>query len=97
MITRSEKEKKDKTRRSSRTTISLSKANIKAMAPGSGTQVAVVARAMMEEGDALPSSLVDPLEGLTKWKCGRSWNLEPLLTSSTKRGKRGVLEVSRLN
>jgi len=47
--------------------------------------------------DALPSSLVDPLEGLTMWKCERSWNLKPLPTSSTKGGERGVLEVSGLD
>jgi hypothetical protein len=47
--------------------------------------------------DTLPSSLVNPLEGLTTWKCGRSWNLEPLPTSSTKGGKRGVLEVPGLD
>ncbi len=48
-------------------------------------------------GDALPSSLVDPLEGLTMWKCERSWNLELLPTSSTKGGERGVLEVPGLD
>jgi hypothetical protein len=47
----------------------------------------------MINSDALPSSLVDPLEGLTIWRCGRSWNLEPLPTSSIKGGKRGMLEV----
>ncbi len=46
---------------------------------------------------ALPSSLVDPFEGLTMWKCGKSWNLEPLSTSSTKGGERGVLEVPGLD
>jgi len=43
--------------------------------------------------DALLSSLVDPLRGLTMWKCGRSWNLEPFPTSSIKGVERGVLEV----
>ncbi len=50
MIAGSEKEGKDKTIRSSRTTTSLSKARSGAMAPGSGMQVAVVVGAMMEEG-----------------------------------------------
>jgi saccharopine dehydrogenase-like NADP-dependent oxidoreductase len=65
MIARSEKEGKDKTRRSSGTTTSLNKANNRAMASGSGTQAVVVAGAMMEEGlgtrsDALPSHGVKP-------------------------------------
>jgi hypothetical protein len=47
--------------------------------------------------DALPSSLIDSLEGLTMWKCRRSWNLESLPTSNTKRGERGVLEVPGLD
>ncbi len=47
--------------------------------------------------DALPSSLMDPLEGPTMWKGGRSWNLESLSTFSTRGGKRGVLEVSGLD
>ncbi len=47
--------------------------------------------------DVLPSSLIDPLEGLTMWKYGKNWNLEPLPTSSTKGGERGVLEVSGLD
>jgi hypothetical protein len=50
MIAISEKEGKDKTRRSSGTVTSLSKVSNGAMAPGSGTQAAVVAGAMMEEG-----------------------------------------------
>ncbi len=47
--------------------------------------------------DALPSSLVDPLEGLTMGKCGKSWNLGPFPTSSTKGGKRGMLEILGLD
>jgi hypothetical protein len=47
--------------------------------------------------DALPSSLLDPFEGPSMWKCERSWNLGPLPTSSTKRGERGVLEVPGLD
>jgi hypothetical protein len=48
--------------------------------------------------NALPSSLIDPLEGLTMWRCGRSWNLGPFPISSTKGGgKRGVLEVPGLD
>ncbi len=50
MIAKSEKEGKDKTRRSAGTTTSLSKTSSGAMAMGSGTQAIVVARAMMEEG-----------------------------------------------
>jgi saccharopine dehydrogenase-like NADP-dependent oxidoreductase len=50
MIARSEKEGKDKTRRSSGTITSLSKTSSRAMASGSGTQATVVAGAMMEEG-----------------------------------------------
>jgi hypothetical protein len=47
--------------------------------------------------DVFPSSLADPLEGLTMWKCGRSWNLKLFPTSSTKGGERGVLEVPGLD
>jgi saccharopine dehydrogenase-like NADP-dependent oxidoreductase len=50
MIARSKNEGKDKTRKSSGTATDLSEANSGAMAPGSGTQAAVVAGAMMEEG-----------------------------------------------
>jgi len=47
--------------------------------------------------NTLPSSLIDPLGGLTMWKCGRNWNLVLLPNSSTKGGKRGMLEVPRLD
>jgi hypothetical protein len=47
--------------------------------------------------DVLPSSLLNPLEGPSMWKCRRSWNLGPLPTSSTKGAERGVLEVSGLD
>jgi len=47
--------------------------------------------------NALPSSMEDPLEGLTMWKCGRSWNLKPLPISSTKGGERGMLKVPGLD
>jgi hypothetical protein len=53
--------------------------------------------ARLPQFDVLPSSLIDPLRGLTMWKCGRSWNLVLLPTSSTKGGKRGVLEVPGLD
>jgi hypothetical protein len=54
-------------------------------------------QAKLPQSDALPSSLIDPLGGLTMSKCGRSWNLVLLPTSSTKGGKRGVLEVPGLD
>jgi hypothetical protein len=47
--------------------------------------------------NALLSPLLNPLEGPTMWKCGKSWDLEALLTSSTKGGERGVLEVPGLD
>ncbi len=47
--------------------------------------------------DAPPSSLLDPLEGPTMWKCESSWNLVPFPTSSTKGGERGVLKVPGLD
>ncbi len=47
--------------------------------------------------DALLSSLLDPLEGLSMLKCGRSWNLGPLPTSNTKGGERDVLKVLGLD
>jgi hypothetical protein len=47
--------------------------------------------------DAFLSSLLDPFEGPSVLKCGRSWNLGPLPTSSTKGGERGLLEIQRLD
>jgi hypothetical protein len=46
--------------------------------------------------DALLSSLLNPLEGPSVW-IAEIWNLEALPTSSTKGGKRGVLEVLGLD
>jgi len=48
------------------------------------------------KSDALLSSLLDPLEGLGVLNY-ESWNLEPLPTSSTEGGKRGMLEILGLN
>jgi hypothetical protein len=47
--------------------------------------------------DAPPSSLLDSKGVQTMSKSGRSWNLVPLPTSSTKGGKRGVLKALGLN
>jgi len=47
--------------------------------------------------DTPPSSLLDPKMSLSMLKNGSSWNLVLLPTSSTKRGKRGVLKASGLD
>ncbi len=48
----------------------------------------------LEQTNTLPSSFLDPLEGPSMLNCGKL-ELEGLHpTSNTKRGKRGVLEVS---
>jgi hypothetical protein len=44
-----------------------------------------------------PKFLVRPKKGPTMSKRGSSWNLVPLLASSTKEGERGVLKVPGLN
>jgi hypothetical protein len=44
--------------------------------------------------DTLPSSFLDPLEGPSMLNCGKLELKGPHPTSSTKGGKRGVLEVS---
>jgi hypothetical protein len=44
-----------------------------------------------------PKFLVRPKKGPTMLKIGNSWNLVPLLASSTKGGERGMLKAPGLD